>query len=130
MGDNGDAVLRVTVEIARGAWPVRGYATFPSGSQQPFWGWGQLQLMVDALLEESDQSGASLTPAEVRVISLVYEGLSTPEIARLLVVSPRTVQGHLYRIFRKLGVHSRTELVREWVHRTYIRRGSEQTDGR
>lgn len=125
-----DAVLRVQVEIVRGAWPVRGHAIFHSGSQQPFWGWGQLHLMVDALLEESDSSNASLTPAEVRVVSLVYEGLSTPEIARLLVVSPRTVEGHLYRVFRKLGVRNRTELVREWVHRTYIRRGSDETDGR
>lgn len=52
----------------------------------------------------------ALTPGERRVFDLAAAGLSTPEIAHSLVVSRRTVENHLYRIYRKLGVSSRREL--------------------
>ncbi len=52
-----------------------------------------------------------LTPTERRVVALVCEGLTNPEIARRLSVSPRTIQGHLLKVFRKLKVSSRTQLV-------------------
>jgi DNA-binding CsgD family transcriptional regulator len=52
----------------------------------------------------------ALTPAEKRVFELAADGLSTPEIAHALVVSRRTVENHLYRIYRKLEVSSRGEL--------------------
>ena len=45
-----------------------------------------------------------------RVAELVAEGRATKEVASLLFVSPKTVEGHLSRIYAKLGVHSRTEL--------------------
>ena len=54
-------------------------------------------------------SGA-LTPAEHRVAELVAEGLQTKQVAARLFVSPKTVEGHLSRIYAKLGVRSRTEL--------------------
>jgi len=43
---------------------------------------------------------------------LVAEGLSNKAIAARLGVSVRTVEGHLNHVFTKLGVESRTELVR------------------
>jgi DNA-binding CsgD family transcriptional regulator len=42
---------------------------------------------------------------------LVAAGLSTRQIADRLVVSVRTVEGHLYRIFAKLGIRKRDQLI-------------------
>ena len=58
-----------------------------------------------------------LTPAERRVVELVCEGLTNPGIAKRLSISPRTVQRHLYEVFRKVGVGSRTALVADAVRR-------------
>jgi len=53
-----------------------------------------------------------LTPAEERVASLVAEGKSNKEVAAALVVSVHTVESALASIYRKLDVHSRTEMAR------------------
>jgi DNA-binding CsgD family transcriptional regulator/tetratricopeptide (TPR) repeat protein len=56
------------------------------------------------------QGWAALTPAERQVAELAVLGLTNNEIGEKLFVSPRTVQGHLLRIFPKLGVRSRRQL--------------------
>ncbi|HST38330.1 MAG TPA: helix-turn-helix transcriptional regulator [Conexibacter sp.] len=53
-----------------------------------------------------------LTPREREVAQLVVEGLSDREIAARLVLSPHTVRQHLKRIYSRLGVGSRVQLVR------------------
>lgn len=55
---------------------------------------------------------ASLTATERRVTGLVRDGLTNPEIAARLFVSPRTVQTHVSHILAKLGVRSRVEVAR------------------
>ncbi len=55
-------------------------------------------------------SRGELTPTERRVATLVAQGGSTKEVAAALVVSAKTVEGHLSKIYTKLDVHSRTEL--------------------
>ncbi|TKV57365.1 hypothetical protein FDO65_17735 [Nakamurella flava] len=55
---------------------------------------------------------ASLTETERRVMALVRDGLTNPEIAARLFVSPRTVQTHVSHILAKLGVRSRVEVAR------------------
>jgi ATP/maltotriose-dependent transcriptional regulator MalT len=55
-------------------------------------------------------AGQELTPTELQVARLVAEGRSNKEVAAALVVSPRTVEDHLSRIYQKLGVRSRTQL--------------------
>jgi DNA-binding NarL/FixJ family response regulator len=50
-----------------------------------------------------------LTHQERTVLSLVARGWRNARIASELVISPRTVDNHLYHIFDKLGVSSRTE---------------------
>ncbi|MEV5152182.1 AAA family ATPase [Streptomyces werraensis] len=51
-----------------------------------------------------------LTPQELQVARLVAEGLTNRDIAARLFLSPRTISTHLYRIYPKVGVTSRTEL--------------------
>jgi DNA-binding CsgD family transcriptional regulator len=57
-------------------------------------------------------SGADLTPTEQRIAELVAEGKTNREVGALLFVTPRTVESALTRVYRKLGVRSRTELAR------------------
>jgi DNA-binding CsgD family transcriptional regulator len=52
----------------------------------------------------------SLTPREREVAALAAAGLPSPEIARQLVISVRTVETHLTNAFGKLGIHRRSEL--------------------
>src|SRR4029453_5780135 len=49
-----------------------------------------------------------LTPRELEVLGLLVEGGSNHEIARMLVVAPRTVAAHLEHILLKLGAPTRT----------------------
>jgi ATP/maltotriose-dependent transcriptional regulator MalT len=51
-----------------------------------------------------------LTEQELQIAAMAAQGLSNREIAQRLYISPRTVGSHLYRIFPKLGVTSRTHL--------------------
>lgn len=59
---------------------------------------------------ESGQRLPPLSPAEREVASLATRGHSDTEIAAARGASPRTVGNQLSAIYRKLGVHSRTEL--------------------
>jgi DNA-binding CsgD family transcriptional regulator len=56
--------------------------------------------------------GGALTPAEERIATLVAAGQTNREVASTLFMSVRTVESHLGRIYRKLGIRSRTELAR------------------
>lgn len=54
---------------------------------------------------------ASLTPQQFRVASYLVQGLLNKQIAWELSVTEATVKAHITEIFRKLGVHSRTQAV-------------------
>jgi DNA-binding CsgD family transcriptional regulator len=58
----------------------------------------------------TSRASSSLTEAEVEVAGLAIKGLSNAEIAGRLFMSQRTVQAHLSKIYRKVGVRSRTQL--------------------
>jgi DNA-binding CsgD family transcriptional regulator len=68
--------------------------------------------MADELLRRAGASGAAddLTRTEDRICALVAGGRSNREIAAELFVSVSTVEAHLTRVYRKLGLRRRTEL--------------------
>jgi DNA-binding CsgD family transcriptional regulator len=57
-------------------------------------------------------AAGELTATEDRIAALVGVGRTNREVAAALVISVRTVESHLGRIYRKLGLRSRTELSR------------------
>ena len=59
---------------------------------------------------ESHAVGIDLTPQELIVAELAAEGLSNRQIGERMFLSARTVSGHLYRIFPKLGITHRSAL--------------------
>ena len=75
-------------------------------------GWAELARIELARVGGRRPAGAQLTATERRVAELVVSGLANKQVAAALVVSVGTVEAHLTRIYAKLGVRSRTELVR------------------
>ncbi|WP_300614221.1 LuxR family transcriptional regulator, partial [Trebonia sp.] len=70
----------------------------------------ELRATGEASEEPRAQPRTSLSPQEFQIAQLAAEGLSNREIAQRLYLSHRTVGSHLYRIFPKLGITSRTQL--------------------
>lgn len=62
--------------------------------------------------ERPTSGWASLTDTEHNVATLVTQGLTNPQIATQMFISPNTVKFHLSQIFRKLDIGSRAELAR------------------
>ena len=63
-------------------------------------------------LRRDAAAGDELTPQELQVALQVAEGKANKDVAAALFLSQKTVEFHLSRIYRKLGLSSRTELVR------------------
>jgi DNA-binding CsgD family transcriptional regulator len=61
-----------------------------------------------------------LTTRELEVLALVAEGLDNGAIGQRLGITRSTVKHHLEAIFGKLGVHGRTEAVREGMRRGMV----------
>ncbi|OGO22470.1 MAG: DNA-binding response regulator [Chloroflexi bacterium RBG_16_50_9] len=62
-----------------------------------------------------------LTERERDVLKLLAEGYSTQEIANMLVVTPKTVEGHKTNLMAKLDIHNRIDLVKYALRKGIIR---------
>jgi DNA-binding CsgD family transcriptional regulator len=83
--------------------------------------WGELarnelRAAGEAPRNASPDAGAALTSQELQIARLAAGGMSNREIGEKLYLSPRTVGSHLYRIFPKAGITSRSQLA-EWLSR-------------
>lgn len=65
---------------------------------------------IDAAVVHAQVAGAQLTGREREIATLAAAGARSKEIAQRLGLSPRTVDNHLLRAYRKLGVRRRDEL--------------------
>jgi DNA-binding CsgD family transcriptional regulator len=79
-------------------------------------GWARQARTALRAAGERDSATSTATPEslmtaqEMQIARLAAEGLSNREIGQRLYLSPRTVGSHLYRIFPKLGIRSRSQL--------------------
>ncbi|MGA9876049.1 MAG: helix-turn-helix transcriptional regulator, partial [Solirubrobacteraceae bacterium] len=60
-------------------------------------------------IEGVDRDAIELTPREAQLVELAARGLTNAEIAETLVLSSRTVETHIYRAMRKLGINDRRD---------------------
>lgn len=60
---------------------------------------------------EGSEIERAITSRELEILPLLADGLTTQQIGTRLGISPRTVETHVAKLYRKLGVHSRLQAV-------------------
>ncbi len=82
--------------------------------------------------EEMNMAGilSTLTPQQFRVATMLAQGLLNKQIAYELNVTEATIKAHITEIFRKLGVHSRTQAVIAIGQLDVLAPGNEQLHSR
>ena len=63
-------------------------------------------------IKENHDPYEQLTDREREVLKLLVEGHTTQKIADILVISPKTVEGHKTNLMAKLDIHNRTDLIK------------------
>jgi len=77
--------------------------------------------LVSEPTDREQSEGKALTDREQEVLTHLAEGENNNEIAKALVISPKTVARHRENIMRKLNLHSRAELVRYAIRKGIIK---------
>jgi DNA-binding NarL/FixJ family response regulator len=70
------------------------------------------EMPLPSAAQPSPSFPPGLTARELEVLRLVAQGLTNPQIAQQLILSPNTVHTHVRSILKKLGVSSRGALTR------------------
>jgi DNA-binding NarL/FixJ family response regulator len=84
-----------------------------AASHRTYMGQRTLDLLVEWLAGQERQGAqAGRSGADVDLLRLLAEGRSTEDIATRLGIAPKTVRNRLSKLYRRLGVHSRSAAVR------------------
>jgi DNA-binding NarL/FixJ family response regulator len=76
--------------------------------------------LLSTSMSRRTKDSAKLTEREFALVKMVKEGYRNKEIAKILCISEQTVKSHLSRIFRKMNVSGRTELLKKVSDQTNI----------
>jgi DNA-binding NarL/FixJ family response regulator len=105
-GENRRAQARAQLRAAHDQFTSIGMAAFAERARR------ELHATGERVRTRAVEARDDLTPQERQIARLARGGLSNPEIAAQLFLSPRTVEWHLRKVFTKLGIQSRRELER------------------
>jgi DNA-binding CsgD family transcriptional regulator len=88
------------------------YETFSRMGAEGFAERARRELLAtgESVRKRTVDTATELTAQEAQIVQLARTGLTNPEIAAQLFISPRTVEWHLGNIFTKLGIGSRKDL--------------------
>jgi two-component system, NarL family, nitrate/nitrite response regulator NarL len=76
--------------------------------------------LMRAVRDRRERPAIVLSPREAQVLGFLAAGLSAPQIARELHLSPSTIKTHLQRLYERLGVSDRAAAVAEGMRRGLI----------
>jgi DNA-binding CsgD family transcriptional regulator len=79
-------------------------------------GWVERTLDEVARIGLRPPAPVELTPTERKIVEMIATGTSAKDAAAALYLSPRTVEGHLVRIYKKVGVRTRAELIARYAN--------------
>jgi DNA-binding CsgD family transcriptional regulator len=75
----------------------------------------ELRATGERVPQRTPDTREQLTPQELQIATLVARGMTNREVGAQIFLSPKTVEYHLTRIYRKLDLHSRAELIRRFA---------------
>jgi DNA-binding CsgD family transcriptional regulator len=116
---SGEAMRRDRRAVAARAPLNRALAIFDGLGAQPWAARAKAELAASGLKNQHATMAAAgpirlkeLSPQELQVARIAARGQNNIEVAAALFVSRKTVEAHLTRVYRKLGIRSRTQLAR------------------
>ena len=87
-----------------------------------------MTLMLDEAVNHEEPGLVTLTPRELEVLEMISSGLTNAEAARRLDLSVHAIKFHLAAIYRRLGVHNRTEAAVTYLRSANGRLGMSRQD--